>query len=59
MVVHNGTLTDSLKQRYQGKLGFVQSQDGLVNYESIMEAVLNLYEYVLRIFCSVCVLHSA
>ena len=32
--------------RYQGKVGFVQSLDGNVDYESVLESAMNIHEYV-------------
>ena len=49
VIVHNGCITDSLLERYKGKLGFVESADGNVNFQAVMEATLNLYECVIHI----------
>ena len=45
IIVHNGCISPNLQQLYGEKLGFVETSDGLPNFNSAGGCLLNIYEY--------------
>ena len=45
-VIHNGCIDINLQKAYSDKFGFVQTQDGCIDYKCMDEAMKKVYMYV-------------
>ena len=45
IVVHDGAISDSLHHHYSGKVGFIKTPDGQLNYDCLGGCLQHIYEY--------------
>ena len=50
-LIHNGSIDAATQQTYGNKFGFIQTNDGQINYDCIDEAIRTVYLYVLQVNC--------
>ena len=43
-VVHDGRITDTVQERYEGRLAFVETEDGNIDYNTIGQCFMNIYK---------------
>ena len=46
IVIHDGSMSDALCEHYGGKVGFIETDDGQMNYETLGGCLQHIYEYV-------------
>ena len=44
IVVHDGAISDSLHHHYSGKVGFIKTADGQLNYDCLGGCLQHIYE---------------
>ena len=44
IIVYDGAISDSLHHHYTGKIGFIQTDDGKMNYDCLGGCLQHIYE---------------
>ena len=47
VVLHSGNISDNLRHHFDGKLGFVETDDGQIEYDAVGVAFVSIFELVL------------